>query len=636
MLKYFRNRQTFGWVLGAFLLILVIFAFIAFYIPDFMGPQGAQGTSGDVAWVEGEPISARKFIQDYRMQEQVYRNQMGTNFSPDIIRQFGLDKAVLDQLVQAKLISLEAKRQGLSVSNDEVARAIMKIPDLQNANGEFIGQTAYLQLISQNPILGSAEEFEEAVRTDLLQQKLQELVTDGVFWSESDLREEFRQRNETAKLEYTLVSSTDFKDEVLVKDEEVRAYFDSHLESFSHPVQRRVRFVTFSPQLFVGNVKINDREIARYYNQNIFRYESPETLEASHILFKTEDNNNVEEVRARAESVLARVRAGEDFAVLAMRYSEDTSAPTGGSLGSFSRGDMVQEFEQVAFNLPVGSVSDLVKTVYGYHIIKVEARQEAVSQPLETVRDAIQSTLSQEKARDAMEAAVESYAARLRSTGSIDALRSEYDLLVPQETTFFSSDARVPQLGNSTEATRQAFDLPINGISEPIRMSTGYTFLQLLEERLEGIPEFEEVKGRARTEAENRQLMELALNRARELQAKFTNSGVVKGIELKTTDNFLRESQLPEAGESVALGEQAFALATGIFSEPLETANGYAIIRIIERSGNSQQQFNERKEEFRSQLLSETRSRTWSTFLSNLRSRYSIQVDWQSLHELTS
>ena len=636
MLKYFRNRKTFGWILGAFLLVLVIFAFVAFYIPDFMGPQGPGGISGDVAWVEGEPISAREFIQGYRGQEQVYRNQMGANFSPDLMRQFGLDRAVVDQLVQTKLLALEAERQGLSVSDDELARAIMENPNLQNENGEFIGQTAYLQLIAQNPLLGSATQFEENVRAELLQRRLQELVTDGVFRSDKDLREEFRRRNETAKLEYTMVGSADFKDEVAVSPEEARAYFDSHPDTFAHPVQRKVRFVTLTPQLFTVDVEIRDREIERYYNQNVFRYEATEAVEASHILFKTEEGADEEEVRARAQSVLARARAGEDFSALAMEFSEDTSAAQGGSLGSFSRGDMVPEFEQAAFNLPVESISDLVKTVYGYHIIRVEAHQEPLTQPLEAVRDEIESTLTQEKARDAMEAAVESYAAELRQTGSIDALKSKYNLLVPQETGFFGRNDRVPQLGNSTEATQQAFDLPVNGVSQPIRMTTGYAFLQVLKERPEGPLEFEEIEDRARTEAENERLMELALARARELSAELAESGAASGVELKTTDTFFRGSQLPEAGVSVAVGEQAFELAPGVFSEPLEATNGYAILRVVERSGNSQEQFDERKKEFRRQLLQEARSRAWSTYLSNLRSRYNVQVDWQALRDLTS
>ncbi|MGH9322412.1 MAG: SurA N-terminal domain-containing protein, partial [Vicinamibacteria bacterium] len=160
MLKYFRNRKSLGWLVGAFLLILVIFAFIVFYIPDFLSPTGMAG-SGDVAWVEGTPISSQEFLRSYRAQENQYRQQLGEQFSPDLMRQLGFDNLVLRQLVQNHILLLEAERQGIAVSDGEVSDAIVNDPTLQS-DGKFIGRQAYLNLLSQNFL--NAAQYEDTIR----------------------------------------------------------------------------------------------------------------------------------------------------------------------------------------------------------------------------------------------------------------------------------------------------------------------------------------------------------------------------------------------------------------------------------------------------------------------------------------
>src|SRR3972149_11526987 len=131
MLKYFRDRKSLGWLAGAFLLVLVIFAFVAFYIPDFMQPGGGAG-AGEVAWVEGTPISSQEFQRTYRAQEQQYRQQLGPQFSPDLMRQLGFDNLVLRQLVQNQILFLEAERQGISVTDREVSEFIVSLPMFQS------------------------------------------------------------------------------------------------------------------------------------------------------------------------------------------------------------------------------------------------------------------------------------------------------------------------------------------------------------------------------------------------------------------------------------------------------------------------------------------------------------------------
>lgn len=635
MLKYFRDRRSMGWLIGSGMLVLVIFAFIAFYVPDFLAPDTSVGAAtGNVAWVDGEAITSREFIQGYRVQDAQYRQQLGAQYSPDLLRQLGLDNFVMQQLVQDKVLSLEAARLGLNVTDAEVTDNIVNDPNLQQ-DGAFIGREAYLGLFAGSGMTPAM--YEEEVRQGLLRDKLRALVTDGVVVPSADVEDEYRRRNEKAHVEYTVIASTDFEDEIDITDDDIRAYYDANTEEFERPIQRKARFITLTPQLFTGEVSVTQREIQRYYNENQAQYATGEQVRASHILFKTDGEQDEETVRQQAEAVLAQVNAGGDFAELAREHSEDTSAERGGDLGLFGRGAMVPEFEQAAFSLPVGGTSGLVRSTYGYHIIRVTDKQPALTQPLESVQDQIQGLLSQEKATTRMEAAIQSAAEKLRASGSIDALTGEYPLLVPQDTAFFGAGDTLPQLGNSAEATRLAFETDIMDITPAISLGPqgGYVFLQVLEERDAAVAPFEEVENQARQNVRDERTMELARARAAEVREQLVRDDGSANLELLTSESYFRGSQLPEAGGSIAVQARAFELPIGEFSQPLESDNGWVIFRVLERSGFDPNDFLEQRDTFQEQLANEQRSRVWGAFVTNLQSRYDVQIDWQAVRGIT-
>ena len=633
MLKYFRNRKSVGWFMGAFLLVLVIVAFVALYIPDFMQPSSAAGSTGDVAWVDGDPISSRAFIQGYRVQESMYRQQMGAQYNPDLLRQLGLDNYIVQQLVQEKALTLEARRLGMSVSDGEVSSSIQNDPSLQQ-NGQFVGRDAYLSLLSGAGLTPS--DYEQQVREGLLRAKLENLVKDGVVVSDADVEEEYRRRNEKIHLEYTVVSKSDFGGDYEPSDDEIRAFYDANPSDFERPVQRKARFIALTPQLFMGAVTVTDREITRYYNENLARFSSPEQVQASHILFKTGPEVDEAEVRAKAESVLAQARSGTDFAELAQEHSEDTTAANGGDLGYFGRGKMVPEFDQVVFALPIGDISDLVQSQYGFHIIKVTGKQDAMTQPLEALREQIRGTLTQEKASAKVDEAVESAAEKLQASRSIDALTAEYELLVPQDTAFFGRADSIPQLSGSQAAANVAFETEIGRITSaiPLGFGRGYAFLQILEEREAGTADFDEVRVEAAEQLRSNHQMTLAIARAIEIRLKLL-SGDAADIELEASENFFRGTELPGAGRSVTAQAKAFELLPGAVSGPLEAQNGYVIMRIIEKSGFEPSEFEEQKAGFEEQILTEQRSRVWSAFVAKLQSRYEVEVDWQAIRVIT-
>jgi peptidyl-prolyl cis-trans isomerase C len=147
-------------------------------------------------------------------------------------------------------------------------------------------------------------------------------------------------------------------------------------------------------------VQVAQADLDAYYTQNPDQFKAPEQVRASHILIPV--NNSMTdaqkaEAKAQAEGILKRVRAGEDFATLAKQYSKDSSAQSGGDLNYFERGKMVPAFEQAAFSLKPGDVSDVVETPFGYHIIKVTDHKDAHTVPLAEVSDRLSAFLKQRK-----------------------------------------------------------------------------------------------------------------------------------------------------------------------------------------------------------------------------------------------
>jgi peptidyl-prolyl cis-trans isomerase D len=395
-----------------------------------------------------------------------------------------------------------------------------------------------------------------------------------------------------------------------------------------------VRYITLTPQLFTSTVNVSDREIQRFYEENSDRFSTPEQVKASHILFKTGPDKDEEAVRKKAEEVLAQAKAGADFAELARKYSEDTTtADKGGDLGLFSRRQMVPEFEDAAFSLPEGAVSDLVRTNFGFHIIKVTEHKAPFTQPLDAVKEEVRATIAQQKAQDEMEKAVASASEKLRASESVDTLSAQYPLIVPQETPFFGRGETLPQLGNSADATRAAFDTAVGKVSTSVRLGNGYAFLQVLPA---GVPGFDEVKNEAREKLRDQRLMDMAKKKAEELRSALVAEGPEKaGITLQTTESFFRGTQLPEPGRSAAVQAKAFELPVGEFSEPLPADNGYVIIRVDEKSGFSPSEFEEQKSSFAEQVTNEQRLRVWNAFVARLTDRYPVRVDWEAIRSVT-
>ena len=317
-----------------------------------------------------------------------------------------LDAATLEQLglEQALSMLVEAAEPGGGAARDQgddetLAGEIARAPELQR-DGRFVGAAEIKRRLELSGV--SNQEFEEGFRSRLMAQRLQALFTDGLNVTSAEAEKEFRRRTEQVKAEYVLVPVERFKGQEQATEDEVRARFEANKETYRLPEKRVVSYLLLDPASMESRVAVTEPELTAYYQEHGEEYKAEEQTCASHILVKVKatpeakEGHPEEEARQLAQGALDQLTAGADFASLARKISEDQgSAPSGGDLSCFGRGRMLPEFENAAFDLKPGETSGLVKSAYGYHLIRVSAHREEDPHP-DRVKDRIrQVVLSQ-------------------------------------------------------------------------------------------------------------------------------------------------------------------------------------------------------------------------------------------------
>jgi peptidyl-prolyl cis-trans isomerase D len=627
-----RHRNWLKWSLG-----LVCLAFVIFYIPDFLRSSGADAAASDtVAIVEGEQIRADDFRRTYQAQLQSYRSAYGGNMNEGLLKQLGIDQQILQQMVDERAALAEAQRLGLKISDEEVAQRIYAIPAFQE-NGAFIGAQRYQQLLaSQRPPLTTSE-FEENVRRSLAVDKLRQSLTDWVSVSDKELEQEYRRRNDKVKLAVVTFNADRYLPDVSASDPDVTAYFNAHTADFKIPEKRKVKYLLIDVEALRAKVNVPPADVERAYNDSIEQYTTPEQVRASHILFKTEGKDDAV-VKAKAEDVLKQAKApGADFAALAKKYSEDeANAKNGGDLDFFGKGRMVPEFDRVAFSMEPGQTSDLVKTEYGYHIIKLTDKKPGGTKKLDEVRQQLIDQLAYDRAQTQAATLAESLEQQIKKPADLDTVAKAQGLTV-QETGFFARDEPILGVGSAPEMTARAFSMNPGEVSGVLRTGRGFAFETVTEKKDGYIPKLDEVKDKVREAVVKDKAREMAKTQAASLAAKlktapdFEKAAKAANADVKTTELLTRDSPLPEIGSAPDVLDAAFKLPEGSVSDPVSTDSGTAIFKVVEKHESSPQDLTANKETFREELLNDRRNRFFSSYMQKAKQKMKISVNREAL-----
>jgi peptidyl-prolyl cis-trans isomerase D len=623
---------------------VVILGFIAFYIPMFQGADA--GTAGEtVARVGGLPIRTSEFQRAYFQQRQRFEQMYQGRMDPAMLRRLGLEDQVLEALVAEKLVVLEARRLGLSVDDETLAREISKIPGLQE-KGRFVGAVEYRRRLEMQG--RSIEEFEEAMRAQLLREKLEALVSDGVSVSPTEAEQEYRRRNEQVKAEYVLVDAARYQPEATVADDEVRARFEAGKDSYRVPEKRVLSYLLLDMEALQSRITVTDRDIEAYYQEHRDEYRDDEQACASHILVKVKEapeateGHSDDEAKRIAQGLLGQVRAGADFAALAKKASEDKgSAARGGDLGCFPRGQMVPEFENATFSMKPGETSDLVKSPFGYHIIHLASHRDESAKPMALVKEPIRRILLGERAQAALEEKAQAIAAALRRGKSLDEAGKPHGL-APQKSAPLARGEPADPL-RSPSLVSKAFELKAGDVDkEGFAVPRGYAFIALAEIKPSHVPELKEVQAKIKADLAEEKALARARAVAEELKSRAEKVGLEEAaaavglVRKETPDHVGRGNSLGDLGTGVSLEEVAYALPEKTLSDPVRAGSGWAILRILEKKSFDPVAFEKEKASLASSLRDERRGQLFQAYMGQARQRFTVERNAEAFRRVAS
>ena len=631
-----RMRRHKGWLKWS--LAIVILAFIVLYIPSFLKTDAARNNDV-VASVEGREITVGRFRQAYQRQIQAYRTQFGGDVDERMLKQLGIDQRIVQQMIEEETALAEASRLGITATDEEVRARIAAMPGLQE-NGQFVGEQRYRQILQmQNPPM-TPSDFETEIRRAITTDKLRAALTNWITVSDKDVDDEFHRRNEKVKLAVVSFPADKFREGLEATDAELSAYYDAHKNDLKVPEKRKVKYALVDMQAIRNKTTIPPDDIKRSYEDNEQQYSTPEQVRASHILLKTDGKDDAA-VKKQAEELLAKAKSGADFAKLATQYSEDTGSKVkGGDLDFFPKGQMVPEFDKVAFSLKPGEISDVVKSQFGYHIIKVTDHKAATKKTLEEVRPQIEDQLKWERAQAEAQRIADDVAAKLKTPADIDGYAKGRGLVVG-ESTLFSREEPIAGLGMAPAVAERAFEMKDGVVSEPIRTQQGFAFITVTGRQDAYVPKLDEVKAKVREEVLKKKAVDVARQKAATIGAQmkkgdFNAAAKAAGLEVKTTEFIARGGALPEVGASPAVDAVAFNMQPNDVSDPIVTDNGTVIVKVLERQDPAPADLATGKTTLKTELLNESRGRFYAAYMSKARDRMKVNVNRELIAQLVA
>jgi len=619
---------------GSWIIKLLLGAIVVVFVLWGVGPEQKRSDT-TVATVNGEPIGYMEFNRTYQNLMDNIRRQFGGNVDEEMIQALNLKEQAVNQLVDRRIMRFTAEEMGFKVTDEELAASIRTIPAFQ-ANGGF-DPRAYQQVL--NRIGLSPEAFEMSHREDLLIQKVSDFVTRSVNVSDEEVRAWHQWQNTMVDIEYVVIDPSRFNT-ITVNEADLRTFFKDNEIRYRTAPRVKARYVVFRPADYKAQVQIEDDEVRAYYDENPDEFFSPETVEARHILIEVDkdaDEEVVEAARRKARAVYQRLVKGEDFAELAKQLSEGPSKEQGGYLGTFGRGRMVKPFEDKAFAMQAGEISEPVRTDFGWHIIKVEKRNAAETLTLEASQNKIRGQLSDRKARSlALEEAESAYD---MSYGGDDLIMAAERFGVAVQTTepIARNDA-VAGVANAGKFLETAFSLDAMAVSDVQDLGDGFYIIQTIEKIPAQIPPFENVAAEVEQDLiAERQWAQAETEAGAMIQnlksgAAMAEVAAPKGLTPQTSGWFKRGDAIPGIGFNPDLAAAAFTLSTDspFPDKAVRGEKGVVIFRYVDRRIPEIPSGDAELDDIRKQLHQRKQQEIYGNWMAEARSQSDIEIN-QSL-----
>jgi peptidyl-prolyl cis-trans isomerase D len=632
MIRFLQSQgQIKKYVLGG-LLVLICLSMVA-YLTNGISSSGAGLTGperGVVATVGGEKITAQEVVDQGRtmLRQQFPRgNAMADQMLPYFNQQ------AVEQLINHKALLVAAQNMGLRVSDAELHEELEHGRYSQTffPNGKFIGQKQYEDLLQQSNL--TTTKFEELEKSDLLFQKLRTMVSGAAVVSNSEVDEQVRKRNTKVKFDYAVVDAAEVKKGIHPGEDELKAFYERSKASYvnSIPEKRKLRYAVVDVAKVQSQVTVSNDDLKAYYQQQGDQYRVPEQVLVRHILIKAPlpgtdgkvDPKALDAAQAKAHDVLKQLKAGGDFGKLAQQYSDDPGSNNlAGLLGWIQRGRYGSpDVEKVIFALPKGQTSDVLKSSYGFHIARVDDKQDAHLKPLEEVKGDIEPLLKQQIAQRQAEAQAKALLTQSQAHGIENAAHGS-----AVTTDFVSTRDALPGIGVAPELMSAVFAAKENSPPEIVRTPQGYAVYQVLATKPPATPSFDEIRATLEEQFKNEQGGQLLGKKTQELADRARAAHDLKkaakelGVSIKSSEPILATGQVPGIGSMSNEGVAGvFAGKPGDVVGPAQVGQNGAVLQVVSREEPTAAEMAQNKEEVRESLLQNKRQEMFGLYITNLR-----------------
>lgn len=628
MRKNLKSLKPILWIVVATFIIAI------FAIWGGAGRLGETKLGDTIATVGGEKVSRDEYLQTLEQRLEAMKKQY-PGLTAGLIQQLNIPLDTLAQIVQRRLLVQVAREMGLSATDQEVKQKIISFPVFQR-DGAFVGYEDYRRILEYNHI--PLAEFESGLRQDILVEKAIQIITAGVSVTDEEAWASYRKEQESAKLDYLVAEADKTEPAGKPSEEELRARLAAEPDRYKIPEKRSGDYVFIKTEDLKKEVKVEDADIEKYYRENRAQFEEPEKVRVSRIWLPAAAAAK-DAVRKQAGDILARLRAGQDFAALAGQFSKDDKAASGGDWGYTDWMSLDADEQKAIRGLEAGQLSEPVETAEGFALLKVTEKTPAAVKPLDSVKDVIKRVLEDEKARDLVSSRIQRLEKVARKEKNLD-LAAQKEGLKASSTGPLKSGDPLADLDSTGAVSQALFALKPNEISAPVYTYTGAALLQLREVVPERPAEFEEARAQLEADLLKEKKMELAREKLlavkADLKTDWPAAATKNKLEFKTVEAHKREQYLSLVGENPEVDDLIFSVPLNQPSEPVRVETGYALFRVLERKSADRAEFEKNKAQALESLLAQKRNAFLQSYMTHARAEKKVQVNYDLFLKLNS
>lgn len=625
------RRSANSWVIKI-LLILIALSFVVWGVGDYANKKSQLPVAEGGDWV----IGPREFSTAYENEFNSMRRRFGGVLDKKTAELLGLKQRALNALIHQHLILEVGRRLHLAVSPNMLRKSVASNTAFQ-VGGQFDPER-YRLLLRNNRL--SPRMFEAQLEADLIAAQIQRTVSLAMEPPDILVQDVSRMENEKRVVDILKLKPKVLEVDIKPTDEALTSFLKEHEDRFMTASQVKVRYVVLDSASVTPSITVSLEEVKTFYEENLGDFQREEKRNVSHILAREEsdqttENKDKKSALERIGQAQKRLNKGEDFATVAKALSDDVSKSQGGSLGDFARGVMVKAFEEVAFSLPVGKVSDPVKSEFGYHLILVNTIHAGETKPLEQVSDEIKARLIERKSQDLVYERSSILEDQLFSSGDLPAIAKDLSLRY-QETDFFSrEDEKKPEsIEQEGKFLDAAFSTQVGDVSDLVETKEGqFVAVQVLEKKEPTPKALDDVKDAVtnlfkseKAHDQAQKLMEKALKLLQEGKTWEEATAVHVAIHADVSKPFTRKGGKDAPSPAIRTASFKLSLDNSLHPNILEGLDALVLIRLQKIQPADPKKIAEAAKKVRASLQRTLSQEQMAAFLSGLRRAAEVEI----------